>query len=189
MGYITKSQLSSFATAKVGLFANRAELLSEARKYDRASYTSSIFLSHSHHDASQVENAVIFLRKMGVDVYVDWMDDLMPTQTSGETAKILKDKIRENDKFIFLATNNSINSKWCNWEIGYADAFKYPNNKIALFPLVDDNGSWQGSEYLQIYPYIIKDSDYITDCYKVVFPDGSKKSLSDWLQSDMVITS
>jgi hypothetical protein len=179
MGYITKSQLSSFATAKVGLFAKRAEL-SDARKYGRASYTSSIFLSHSHVDAAQVENAVVFLRKMGVSVYVDWMDDSMPARTSGETARMLKDKIRQNDKFIFLATNNSINSKWCNWEIGYADAFKYLN-KIALFPLADDNGSWQGSEYLQIYPYI-KESDYTKDYYKVVFPDGSEKYLSDWLK-------
>jgi hypothetical protein len=179
MGYITKSQLSSFATAKLRFSAKSTELHA-ARGYSRALYHTSIFLSHSHHDASQVENAVIFLRKMGVDVYVDWMDDSMPAQTSGETAKMLKDKIKQNDKFIFLATNNAINSKWCNWEIGFADAFKYLN-KIALFPLADDNGSWQGSEYLQIYPYI-ETHPYIPNSYRVSFPDGSKRDLSDWLK-------
>ena len=38
---------------------------------------------------------------MGVNVYIDWMDDNMPKETSGKTADILKQKIKENDKFIF----------------------------------------------------------------------------------------
>jgi len=179
MGFITKSRLSDFASSRSTFFAKSTELL-EARRYGRDSYATSIFLSHSHTDAAQVENAVIFLRKMGVDVYVDWMDDSMPTQTSGKTASMLKDKIRQNDKFIFLATNNSIKSKWCNWEIGYADAHKYLN-KIALFPLADDDSNWQGSEYLQIYPYITA-SIWVSDYYKIAFPDGTEKMLSDWLK-------
>lgn len=104
----------------------------------------------------------------------------MPKETSGKTAALLKQKIKENDKFVFLATNNSIESKWCNWEIGFGDSHKYIN-KIALFPLKDDYIDWKGNEYLQIYPYITE-SDYTTDYYKVVFPDGKEMSLLEWLK-------
>ena len=179
IGIITKGQLEGIIESKLG-YGNLQGELYQARKYSQSHYTSSIFLSHSHVDATYVHNAVLFLRKMGVDVYVDWMDDNMPKHTSGETARLLKEKIKSNDKFVFLATNNSINSKWCHWEIGYGDAFKYID-KIALFPLADSGGNWQGTEYLQIYPFI-KASDYTSDFYKVAFPDGKEISLYDWLK-------
>ena len=180
MSIITKSKLTRIADSKAG-YTQKSVILNEARQYSRGLYTTSIFLSHSHHDSAYVKEVVVLLRKMGVDVYVDWMDDSMPTTTSGKTAALLKQKIKENDKFVFLATNKSIESKWCNWEIGFGDAHKYIN-KIALFPLKEDNYTdWKGSEYLQIYPYIIE-SDYTADYYKVVFPDKTEKSLQEWLK-------
>jgi hypothetical protein len=181
MAFLTKSKLTRIADSKAG-YTQKSVILSEARSYsNKLSAKTSIFLSHSHHDSAYVQEVVVFLRKMGVEVYVDWMDDSMPATTCGKTAALLKQKIKENDKFVFLATNKSIESKWCNWEIGFGDAYKYIN-KIAIFPLKDnDYTDWQGSEYLQIYPYIIE-SDYQSDYYKVVFPDGTEKSLQEWLK-------
>lgn len=155
-------------------------LFSEAHKNDRSTYTTSVFLSHSHLDADYVKDIVAFLRNQGVSCYVDWMDDTMPEKTSGVTAIIIKEKITDNDKFIFLATNNSLVSKWCNWEVGYGDARKYLN-KIALLPLKDDYGEWKGNEYLQIYPYIYE-SDSSRGTYWVKYPDGTVVSFSDWLK-------
>lgn len=83
-----------------------------------------------------------------------------------------------NDKFLFLATENSIKSKWCNWEIGYGDAEKYID-KIAVFPLLDNNGIWNGQEYLEIYPSIQKKDN--TDDFVLVYPNGTTISLNDWL--------
>ena len=179
MAIITKSKLTRIADSKAG-YIQKSVILNEARSYRHKS-TTSIFLSHSHHDSEYVRDVVVLLRKMGVEVYVDWMDDNMPATTSGKTAALLKQKIKENDKFVFLATNKSIESKWCNWEIGFGDAHKYIN-KIALFPLKEDEYTdWKGNEYLQIYPYI-KESDYTSDYYKVVFPDGKEITLQEWLK-------
>ena len=69
-----------------------------------------------------------------VKVYIDSKDSSMPITTSAETAINLKDRIRKCDRFILLATNGAIESKWCNWELGFGDANKYPD-KIAIFPL------------------------------------------------------
>lgn len=180
MPFITKSKLTSIVDSKT-FYRSKTYLLLEARQYSRSRYSTSVFLCHSHHDSEYVENLVIFLRTLGVDAYVDWMDDEMPKETCGDTARKLKEKISNNDKFIFLATNQSLDSKWCNWEIGYGDAYKYGNQKIALFPLKEDYLSWNGLEYLQIYPYI-KESDFVDGYYKVVFPDGNEVCLEDWLK-------
>ena len=181
MAILTKNKLTRIADNKAG-YTQKSVILNEARSYsNKHSAETSIFLSHSHYDSEYVKDVVVLLRKMGVNVYVDWMDDTMPKETSGKTASMLKQKIKDNDKFIFLATNLSIASKWCNWEIGYGDAHKYIN-KIALFPLKDDDQTeWKGNEYLQIYPYI-KESDYNADTYNIYFPNGTMKSLKEWLK-------
>ena len=80
----------------------------------------------------------------------------MPAITSGKTAQNIKDRIIKCNKFILLATNGAIESKWCNWELGYGDAQKY-KKYIALFPMKPKDAydfDYKGSEYMQIYPYI-----------------------------------
>lgn len=117
----------------------------------------------------------------------------MPKTTSGLTASRIKEKIKQNHKFILLATEAAINSKWCNWELGLGDAAKYMEH-IAIMPIKNDHSNFTGSEYLQIYPYIenLDNSGYIKNSYKssgayVVFPsiNGNDKivSLADWLKS------
>ena len=92
----------------------------------------------------------------GVKVYIDSQDPTMPSETSGETAKQIKERIEKCNKFILLATNGAIESKWCNWELGFGDAKKYKRN-IALFPIKAKGESdylYKGNEYMEIYPYI-----------------------------------
>lgn len=114
------------------------------------------------------------------------MDDDMPQATSGVTAEKIKVKIRENKKFILLATNKAISSKWCNWELGLGDAAKYINH-ISLIPVADDNNHWTGNEYLQIYPRIEKEDRFygarIIEYWYVIFPNGRRVMLEDWLRS------
>ncbi|MFV5695420.1 TIR domain-containing protein [Flavobacterium sp. LB3P122] len=152
-----------------------------------------IFLSHKHDELENLEGAVSFLNNHGVQVYVDWLDEGMPKTTSGNTAVRIKEKIKENEKFLLLATEGAINSKWCNWELGLGDAAKYINN-IAILPVKNDSSDFSGSEYLEIYPYIyeIEYYQYFNGNYRdkgvyVVFPtvNGNNKvmSLKDWLQS------
>ena len=112
-----------------------------------------VFLSHKHDERKELDSAISFLKKIGVNVYVDWLDSAMPKTASGETAKRIKNKIKENKKFVFLATEGAINSKWCNWELGYGDSQRYIKD-IAILPIKDDDRGFTGSEYMQIYPYI-----------------------------------
>jgi hypothetical protein len=111
-----------------------------------------IFLSHSHKDKSLIQPAIAFLRSHGVRVYVDWMDEGMPDVVSGETAKKIKQKIGEQKKFLVLVTENSKDSRWVPWELGYADPTKSVAN-IASFPVAEKEDFAQ-NEYMKIYPKI-----------------------------------
>ena len=92
-----------------------------------------VFISHKHDDLDDLKGLLGFIQETyGVKVYIDSQDPIMPKTTSAETALNIKDRIKMCDKFILLATNGAIDSKWCNWELGYGDAQKYKSN-IALF--------------------------------------------------------
>lgn len=118
-----------------------------------------IFLSHKHDEKEFLEGAISLLKTYGVEVYVDWLDDGMPKTTSGQTAVRIKEKIKENHKFILLATEGAINSKWCNWELGLGDAANYIDN-IALLTIKRDYSDFSGSEYPEIHPYIFNVDSY-----------------------------
>lgn len=148
----------------------------------RASRTGEItvFLSHKHDNSEELKHAIALFQSLGISVYVDWQDQAMPPITSGTTATLIKKKIRTNKKFVLLATEEAIASKWCNWELGFGDAHKYSDD-IAILPIAENDGRWRGNEYLQIYPYIEIDQDPETSGYYVVHKTW-RLSLADWLR-------
>jgi hypothetical protein len=136
--------------------------LDEARStipesYQFAQAKTTVFISHKHDELEDVKGVLGFLEKnYGVKVYIDSRDTSLPKVTSAETATQIKQRIERCNKFIFLATNGAIESKWCNWELGYGDAKKYKKN-IALFPMKPAGTydyAYLGTEYMSIYPYI-----------------------------------
>ena len=148
MAILTKARLSTVTETKLG-YSSFRKSLNEAKFESRTLADTTVFLSHNHNDIEYVENVVVLLRKVGYKVYIDWQDTSMPPFTNAETAKKIKRKIKECKKFVLLATNNAVNSKWCNWELGYGDSNKYIYH-IALFPLAENSGNWVGNEYLKI---------------------------------------
>lgn len=134
---------------------NRSELLLENQIY---SNKTKVFLSHKHSDLEELKDLIgLFETEYDVDVYIDSMDKAMPSKTSGETATRIKKVIQKCDKFILLATNDAVSSKWCNWELGFGDAQKFRNN-IAILPIKDKGQydyQYKGQEYMSIYPHII----------------------------------
>lgn len=90
----------------------------------------------------------------------------MPNETSPETAVRLKGKIDLCDRFLLLATENAIKSKWVPWELGYADKAK-GIERIAIIPIADPYGRWSGSEYLALYPRVRVTQDDNLGVYEI----------------------
>lgn len=140
--------------SQVRLDESRESVL-EHSQYGRRKTT--VFISHKHDDLEDLKGVLGFLQQTyGVKVYIDSQDPTMPKVTSAETALNIKKRIKQCDKFILLATNGAIESKWCNWELGYGDSQKFQEH-IALFPMKPEGAydfEYKGSEYMNIYPYI-----------------------------------
>ena len=183
MAFLTKSELISKASFETKSFYDKYTITEAINKRSKRSSQSdeiTVFVSHKHDDAEEFQSVLRILSALGIKLYLDWQDGEMPKETCGETAIKLKNKIRSCQKFLLVATENAIASKWCNWELGYGDAHKFLKN-IAIFPVFNNDRTWKGNEYLQIYPAI----EYwqTSDQYIVKYPDGKIDYIEEWLNN------
>jgi hypothetical protein len=186
--FITKNQLE--LTAKNGDKSKDLDITNIIERFEMHLSKStnneldiSVFISHSHKDKELIKYLFNILRNLKVKVYVDWLDDELTYPPTSKTAEKIKKMIKTNKKFILLATNDAIASKWCNWELGLGDAHKFIDH-IALLPVSEDSGDWKGNEYLQIYPYIEKVYKSLEwdKTFNIVYPDKRKIDMLKWLK-------
>lgn len=144
--------ISSLRTASYRGGVSFASTSAEAR--NRGMRTA--FLCHSHKDQDLVKGFVRMLHESGWSVYVDWNDTSMPSTPNQETARKIREKIVQLDYFILLATENSMASRWCPWELGCADG-KKPNERILVVPTTE-HGREHGNEYVGLYRRIDSNS-------------------------------
>ncbi len=123
---------------------------SEGKEYD-------IFLSHSFSDAEIILGVKRIIEEQGRSVYVDWIEDkgLDRKNVTAATAGILRHRMRSCKSLIYATSQNSSQSKWMPWELGYFDGFR--PEKVSILPIVETYDSeWAGQEYLGLYPVIEK---------------------------------
>ncbi|KLO61560.1 hypothetical protein AA671_01050 [Delftia tsuruhatensis] len=108
------------------------------------------FLCHSHKDRDLALGLQQWLKEQGMELYIDWLDPCMPDTPDGMTADRIRTIINGADVFLFLATKDSMTSRWCPWELGFADGVKR-NEQIAVIATRDASGNYYGNEYLQLY--------------------------------------
>lgn len=187
---------NSFSQYSVSSLHEAQQPIEKSFRHDAFGYRrekTTVFMSHKHDDLDNIKGLIGFLEKTyDVKAYIDSWDPTMPSQTCGDTAKQLKNRIESCDKFIFMATDGAIDSKWCNWELGYGDSQKFPEN-IAIFHVSDAiELNYNGYEYFDLYPYIAHyngnekytNGSYVKPgYYRVVKKDGTNiiTPLGDWL--------
>lgn len=126
-------------------------------QFSKSECKTTVFISHKHEDLEDLQGVIGFLKtEYNIDAYTDGNDSKMPKVTSKKTAERIREIIKRCDKFILLATNKAVESNWCNWELGFGDANKFPNN-IAIFPINDkfEDSDYKGNEYMELYPTIV----------------------------------
>lgn len=121
--------LDTLRRARVQYQGQRTQTLQEAKALN----IKSGFLCHSYKDADLVKGLIAHLRAAGLDIYVDWEDAEMPAQPNRETAEHIKRRT----------------SRWCPWEIGYADSKKHIDS-ILVIP-TSEGYTTHGNEYMQLY--------------------------------------
>ena len=117
--------------------------------------TFDIFLSHSFSDAQIILGVTRYLETQGKSVYVDWINDkgLDRNRVTAETADLLRQRMKASKSLVYATSDNSPNSKWMPWELGFSDEHK--PGMVPILPLVVISDSeWKGQEYVGLYPVI-----------------------------------
>lgn len=198
MNIFSSGSFDSYKKLNIKEFTRKSfslESFNEAVEFSDSQRKTTVFISHKHEDLEDLQGIIGFLEeKYNVDTYTDGNDSKMPKITNEQTAKRIRQIIKRCDKFILLATNKAVVSNWCNWELGFGDANKYPKD-IAIFPINDKSLSeneYKGKEYMKIYPTIVycngtekySDGTYVQSGYyvKTETTSGCKiEKLSNWL--------
>lgn len=147
-GYLVERHLTKAAKS---ILTEKSRVFSSEQGYD-------VFLSHSFRDAPLVLGLRQEIIDLGFSVYVDWIEDqqLDRSQVTATTADVLRQRMKACSCLLFATSENSPNSKWMPWELGYFDGIKA---KVAILPIAETPTStetYDGQEYLGLYPYVTK---------------------------------
>jgi hypothetical protein len=110
--------------ASTRLRKSTKDMLTEVAKTSDNSFD--IFLSHSIKDADIVLGTLETLEAFGFSVYVDWVVDpeMKREHVTPRTAAVLRRRMGQCELLLYVSTENSADSTWMPWELGYFDALK-----------------------------------------------------------------
>lgn len=156
MPFLTLQEMRNKASSRTSIGLESREALNEQFQFDSMSpnKTYDIFLSHAFLDSDIIYGLKITLEEAGFTVYVDWHEDahLERGKVTKETAAIIRKRMKSCKSLIYAITQNSGDSKWMVWELGYFDGFR---GKVAILGLTENSeDSFQGQEFLELYPFV-----------------------------------
>ncbi len=155
-------------------------ILQESTHYFASTGFYDVFLSHSYADKEYVKKLISMFADAGYHTYVDWIDDahLNREDVTPQTADLLRKRIAQSKGLAYVTSSNITNSKWCPWELGFADGKRY--GKCCILPvLARQQESFSGQEYLGLYPYL----EYVATDDFYVRSNGYRTKLSNWLNN------
>jgi hypothetical protein len=136
-----------------------------------------VFLSHSTADHETVLALVTELNANDKVVYVDWIsdrEDLNRSKANTDTARVLIERMKASKCLILIRTQNSDNSPWIAWEIGF---FTSSNSKVCI---LDAHDGLPPPEFVAMHPKLIRDKDQL-----VVRTGNQDQLFDDWMLSDI----
>jgi len=145
-----RTALSPLQKSAGSVLAEDAQAFSTVKHYD-------IFLSHSFDDAEIIYGVKKMIEALGLDVYVDWIEDakLDRSKVTVKTAAILRERMKTCSSLVYAHSANSPNSVWMPWELGYFDGLR--PRQVWILPLVADfDSEFKDQEYLGLYPSVEK---------------------------------
>ncbi|MEO2631182.1 toll/interleukin-1 receptor domain-containing protein, partial [Blautia wexlerae] len=166
--YIDNEQVKNMSSPEILMKRLYVDDLEKIKKFD-------VFVSHNSQDEDKIVKFYKKLNKEGYVAYIDWVNDkfdLKRQWCNASTAQVIKQRIKQSKVFVIFLSKSTLNSQWCPWELGYADAL---GKKICVYKY-DDNGEMI-PQFYEGYPQI-----YIDD--KLWVDDDEKMEFKEWVNSD-----
>lgn len=133
-----------------------------------------VFISHNSKDENEIVGFFKFLNDKGYVAYIDWVNDkfdLKREWCNASTAEIIKERIKQSRVFVLYFSEKTLESQWCPWELGYADAL---GKKICIYQ--KNNDMAYIPEFYSAYPRLLLDSQAI------IKVNGENIPLDEWIQ-------
>ena len=143
-----------------GLLRENIEKQASLKNFD-------IFLSNAFKDAAVILGTKLSLEAYGYGVYVDWLEDpgLDRAKVTSDNARLLRERMDSCRCLLYAVTESSPVSKWMPWETGYFDGKK---GRTAILPISSGwKSTYEGLEFLGLYPYVTEDRAQGTDQLKL----------------------
>lgn len=129
-----KGRKRQSAVQPIDIAENPTRLVEHIYKYQGSIHIRyDVFLSHSSYDTQQLLSLKQKLNAEGLVVYIDWVNDkvMMDRKNQNEdTWTVLKLRMKESEKMLFVMTDNSLLSAWTPKEIDY---FKSLGKKVVVY--------------------------------------------------------
>lgn len=114
--YMTeKSSFDGTPESLAGKLLNKDKTIQKMKTYD-------LFISHSYLDREIVSGIVRKMNDCGLNCYVDWTADgdfLKRSLVSDYTKEVLKARMQNSRKLLYLSSSNSRKSSWVDFELSY----------------------------------------------------------------------
>ena len=148
-----------------------------------------VFLSHSSLDKKDILSLVDLFVNAGYAVYVDWIEDeeLDRSEVTPKTAQLLKKRMNSSQGLAYVASSNTVQSKWCPWELGYFDGKR--KKRCCILPIMEA-GDFAGQEYLGLYPYLRygREENEVKEDFWVYDQESDNHiTLRNWLNGEKII--
>ena len=159
MSLFLESEARARAQKTFDLYKSAAAILNEHMQKQAAVVEHDIFLSHAYDDRELVLGVALMIEDLGYSVFIDWRDDpsLDRKRVTPQTAEKLRARMKTSRCLFYSTTENASESKWIPWELGFKDGH---NTRAAILPVSrQSTQTYNGQEYLGIYPYVSRDRD------------------------------
>lgn len=159
MSLLTTSSVRQRAKYAASTNFSAGRILAEKMEKQSLVQSFDIFLSHAFDDRELILGVALVLEDLGHAVYLDWRDDptLDRRTVNAATAETLRARMKQSRCLLYATSENSSNSKWMPWELGYKDG---ESSRCAILPIqATVQRDFKGQEYLGIYPYITQEKD------------------------------
>jgi hypothetical protein len=183
MALLTKAFLKE-AAKSAGAAKTASVVLEQFKKAEAPDRVFDVFFSHSSLDATEIVGITKLLQDLQLSVYVDWLVDpkLDRRHVTPHTAQALRTRMKACRSLLFAFSENSPQSKWMPWELGYFDG---NGGRIAVLPVVNRpfaTDTFAGQEYLSLYPYVTQGPD-TRDIFRLWIHNDRTTyvSMTEWL--------
>lgn len=190
MPLLSKQQLARLApTPRMANPAATRELRESAKRKLSPNTRFDIFLSHRFLDAPYVLQLRDYLQSLGYSVFVDWIEDpeLDREKVTKKTAARLRKIMSKSESLLFAVSENSLESKWMPWELGYFDG---SGGRVAIVPITERttrSENYRGQEYLGLYPYLTLEKDMSGRNRLWINKSASKYvTFEEWIEEGLV---